>query len=57
VADMGVVMENGRVARVDAASDLLADEEVSRHYLGTVSPASTGSSIPSLPEQLRQRIL
>lgn len=58
VADIGVVMENGRVARVDAASDLLADEEVSRHYLGTVGPAAaTGSSIPSLPERLRQRIL
>jgi branched-chain amino acid transport system ATP-binding protein len=58
VADVGVVMENGRVARVDAACDLLVDEEVSRHYLGTVSPAaSAGSSIPALPEQLRQRIL
>jgi branched-chain amino acid transport system ATP-binding protein len=58
LADIGVVMENGRVSRVDAAWNLLADEEVSRHYLGTVSAAaSIGAAVPALPEQLRQRTL
>lgn len=34
VATVGVVMENGRVTRADRAEVLLADEDVSRHYLG-----------------------
>lgn len=53
VADQGVVLENGQVTRSDTASALLADEDVSRHYLGTVDERSEGErSVRELPSGL-----
>jgi branched-chain amino acid transport system ATP-binding protein len=45
VADRGVVLENGLVTRADTATALLADEDVSRHYLGTVDERSDGQRV------------
>jgi len=56
IADIGVVMENGRVTINQPAAELLADEDVSRHYLGVGGPQSTAptSSTPELPAVLRR---
>jgi branched-chain amino acid transport system ATP-binding protein len=56
IADVGVVMENGRVTINQPAAELLADEDVSRHYLGVGGPHSTGheSSATELPVALRR---
>ncbi|GAB2962125.1 ABC transporter ATP-binding protein [Amycolatopsis acidiphila] len=40
VADHGAVLENGRVTRADTATALLADEDISRHYLGKAAAES-----------------
>lgn len=53
VADQGVVLENGQVTRSDTATALLADEDVSRHYLGTVDERpENGRSVRELPRGL-----
>lgn len=54
IADDGVVLENGRTTRADSAAALLADEDVSRHYLGTVDeqPAGGQASNRRLPSGL-----
>ncbi|QRP49479.1 ABC transporter ATP-binding protein [Amycolatopsis sp. FDAARGOS 1241] len=54
IADHGVVMENGTITRTDTAAALLADEDVSRHYLGTsADPVSVGHA-RALPAGLRE---
>lgn len=58
VADIGMILDNGNVARVDMADVLLDDEDVSKHYLGSgVGDASDRSSFPELPAELRRRTL
>ncbi len=58
VADVGIVLDNGRVARVDQADVLLQDEDVSQHYLGGFGRRSEESSSTSaLPDALRKRTL
>ena len=59
IADVGVVMENGRVTINQPAAELLADEDVSRHYLGVSGPQSAPhtSSATELPVALRRREL
>ena len=59
IADVGVVMENGRVTINQPAAELLADDHVSRHYLGVSGPQSAAhtSSATELPVALRRREL
>ncbi|HZE34826.1 MAG TPA: ABC transporter ATP-binding protein [Actinoallomurus sp.] len=58
VADTGAIMENGVLTRVDDAAALLADDDVSRHYLGAGGEIGqpTGS-IGTLPDVLKTRTL
>jgi branched-chain amino acid transport system ATP-binding protein len=57
IANLGVVMENGRITRADTAAALLADDDVSRHYLGTASdPVEIGHQ-RALPTGLREPLL
>lgn len=59
VADLGAVMENGRIARSASARELREDEDVSRHYLGA-APAGGDTIEPTareLPEELRTAAL
>jgi branched-chain amino acid transport system ATP-binding protein len=61
----GVVLRTGEVAHDDTAAALLADEEVSRHYLGaapTADPAADigvgpGAMTAELPALLRGPLL
>jgi len=54
IADRGVVMENGTITRTDTAEALLADDDVSRHYLGTAAdPVEIGHE-RALPAGLRE---
>lgn len=58
VANVGMILENGRVVQVDRAAVLLNDENVSRHYLGGVSADADVSTLtPNLPGRLRVRSL
>jgi branched-chain amino acid transport system ATP-binding protein len=58
VADTGVIMENGSLTRTDAASALLVDEEVSRHYLGAGGESDQPTSlVGTLPDVLKTRTL
>jgi branched-chain amino acid transport system ATP-binding protein len=58
VANLGVVLENGRVARTDKAEVLLEDEHVSQHYLGGIrTDAEDRAAPPELPDELRSRTL
>ena len=58
VANVGIVLDNGRVARVDKADVLLQDEDVSQHYLGGAnSRPEDRLSTSELPDALRQRTL
>lgn len=54
VADHGAVLENGCVTRADRAAALLADEDVSRHYLGNVGTQdeTTDPPVRRLPSGL-----
>jgi branched-chain amino acid transport system ATP-binding protein len=52
VADQGIVLENGRVTRVDGAATLLADEDVRRHYLGAAGTATGDRTTRTLPPGL-----
>jgi len=52
VADRGAVLENGRLTRADDAAALLADDDVSRHYLGAVRPEAGGRGRRELPAGL-----
>jgi branched-chain amino acid transport system ATP-binding protein len=52
VADRGAVLENGRLTRSDAAAALLADEDVSRHYLGAAGPDTGDRGRRELPSGL-----
>ncbi|QYN22022.1 ABC transporter ATP-binding protein [Amycolatopsis sp. DSM 110486] len=54
IADHGVVMENGTITRTDTAAALLADEDVSRHYLGTARDAVAVGHARALPAGLRE---
>lgn len=57
VANYGLVLENGRVARADDAQVLLEDEEVSQHYLGGAARESQSSRAIAVPDELRRREL
>lgn len=58
VATTGMILENGRVVKVDRAAALLSDEQVSQHYLGgTSTEVEAQSPIEGLPERLRIRAL
>lgn len=58
VADIGIILDNGRVARVDKADVLLNDEQVSQHYLGGSGDGPQGrTSFAELPDGLRHRTL
>ncbi len=58
VADVGIVLDNGQIARVDKAEVLLQDEDVSQHYLGGAgSVPRERASTPELPDELRRRVL
>jgi branched-chain amino acid transport system ATP-binding protein len=60
VVHRGAVVQNGEIVRDDDAAALLADDEVSRHYLGSSgSPEEgAGASIPAeLPAVLRGPLL
>jgi hypothetical protein len=50
------VVQNGEVVRDDEAAALLADDEVSRHYLGSsTSPDDAGEEgEAAVPEELPQ---
>lgn len=62
VSNIGIILDNGRVARVDKADVLLQDEHVSQHYLGGVgvgvgAGAADRTAIAELPDELRVRSL
>lgn len=58
VADLGAVMENGALVRVDSAARLLADEDISRHYLGGAALSGDQErDVRALPELLRSPTL
>ncbi|WP_326566190.1 ABC transporter ATP-binding protein [Amycolatopsis rhabdoformis] len=57
IADYGVVMENGTITRTDTAAALLADEDVSRHYLGTSADPVAVGSVRALPAGLREPLV
>jgi len=58
VADVGVILDNGQVVRVDKADVLLQDEDVSQHYLGGAGSAPPDRTpTTKLPEELRRRTL
>ncbi|MGW4485100.1 ABC transporter ATP-binding protein [Amycolatopsis sp. NPDC004368] len=57
IADHGVVMENGTLTRADTAAALLADEDVSRHYLGTSAGPVDVGKVRALPKGLREPLL
>lgn len=50
IANRAYVMENGRITRTAKAADLLADEEVGRHYLGSDVELQAPSEPKSLPD-------
>ncbi|MCW2946723.1 MAG: livF [Actinoallomurus sp.] len=52
IADRGVVMENGRITRTAPAAELLADDDVSHHYLGRGQEETAPAGIRVLPENL-----
>jgi branched-chain amino acid transport system ATP-binding protein len=52
VAHRGVVVQNGEIVRDDDAEVLLADEEVSRHYLGSSAPVDEPGADASVPAEL-----
>ncbi|NMH99876.1 ABC transporter ATP-binding protein [Pseudonocardia acidicola] len=53
VAHRGVVVQNGEIVRDDEAAALLADDEVSRHYLGSSAPpASDDAGYAGTPAEL-----
>lgn len=54
-AHRGVVLRGGAVVRDDTAERLLADDEVSHHYLGTTAGAETSAPrVAELPPVLRE---
>lgn len=61
IASHGLVLDNGRIVRSDTAAALLADEEISSHYLGSGAPVEGGEqSTPvgvELPASIRRRAL
>jgi branched-chain amino acid transport system ATP-binding protein len=61
VSHQGVVLQNGRIVAADDAAALLADEEISRHYLGTFTEPGTTEALDApaveLPESLRRTTL
>jgi branched-chain amino acid transport system ATP-binding protein len=64
VASHGLVIDNGRIVRSDTSAALLADEEISRHYLGagdseqnTPEGSDPGTAPAELPASLRRRSL
>jgi branched-chain amino acid transport system ATP-binding protein len=58
IADIGAIMENGSLTRIDTARALLDDDHVSRHYLGAGGDTDgpTGP-IGTLPDVLRATTL
>jgi branched-chain amino acid transport system ATP-binding protein len=58
-AGRGVVLRTGEVANDDTAAALLADEEVSRHYLGAAPTGGVGprTALAELPALLRGPLL
>jgi branched-chain amino acid transport system ATP-binding protein len=57
IATTGVVLDNGRVARVDSAQVLLEDEDVKELYLGGGTGPVGRPLGPELPADLRRRSL
>jgi branched-chain amino acid transport system ATP-binding protein len=60
VATTGMVIDNGRIARVGSARELLEDVEIRAHYLGTGAdeiPDSKETSLSPLPAELAARVL
>lgn len=58
VANIGIILDNGHVARVDKADVLLNDDHVSQHYLGGAGGGlQDRTSFAALPEELRHRAL
>ncbi|GHH84213.1 ABC transporter ATP-binding protein [Streptomyces sulfonofaciens] len=55
-ADQGIVLSNGTVTHRAPAADLLADDDVSRHYLGVGGADDGAAPSPArvLPEGLRE---
>jgi branched-chain amino acid transport system ATP-binding protein len=60
VAHAGVVVQNGEIVAQDDAQALLADEEITSHYLGSAATTDIDASPPALvelPEVLRRTSL
>ncbi|HEV7825200.1 MAG TPA: ABC transporter ATP-binding protein [Mycobacteriales bacterium] len=58
IADRGVVLENGHLTRHDRADVLLADPDVSRHYLGgATDPAVSTTTQPTTTQPATTRTL
>jgi branched-chain amino acid transport system ATP-binding protein len=49
IADRGMVLANGTLTHEGAAAELLADDEVGRHYLGTSAPGERPGAARLLP--------
>jgi branched-chain amino acid transport system ATP-binding protein len=52
VADRGIVLANGVLTHSAPAAELLADEDVSRHYLGAAQPGGRTGGSRTLPTDL-----
>ena len=50
VSHQGVVVQTGRIVAAAGAADLLADEEISRHYLGAFTEPDPEDGSPAVPE-------
>ena len=59
IANTGMVIDNGRIARADSARVLLEDEEIRAHYLGTGAEDTHEADRPldPLPAELTVRAL
>jgi branched-chain amino acid transport system ATP-binding protein len=52
IADRGIVLANGLITQHGPAGDLLADEDVGRHYLGVAAQGERGADTRMLPPGL-----
>ncbi|MGH9094027.1 MAG: hypothetical protein ACRDXE_02600, partial [Acidimicrobiales bacterium] len=57
IADRAYVMVNGRITVAATAGDLLADEDVARHYLGSGVDPGAPSGLAPLPGLVGQPLL